>query len=373
MHRIFRAILQWLIVTILLFFLVQILIHLYDVQWIYKDFFLNNMWYTTIAIMSVFFLFAFFPYNTVIKKSILTIIVLLNTVVGISFFSWVEWNVLIYRSIILVILSIVQMLIWQRKNPLRYVILFVNLACILVVLAILLLPNYDKKPTLSEFYTLQPNILQMFIADAPIILQESRPILTYKIWNNEKSIPITSDMSFLPIEFTQDSIITFSATQELQNTYAIIQMYDGEVYPVPSQAGIAIITLSSSGYQIEYINRTWNITPSLATQTFIQDLVQQREQAFQKYITDTIKWSRVLHPIIDRSIRTMLQIAYTVFPAYYFENIQNYYSTQILLEKLGMKKNITVMGQIDIELPDTTQFQESIQKTFLYKRLFMTE
>jgi len=243
----------------------------------------------------------------------------------------------------------------------------------LVVVSILLLPTYDNKPTLSAFYTLQPNTLHMFIADAPLILQEAKPILSYTIWTNERTIPIIADMSFSPIPFTQDAIITVSATQNLQNTYAIVQMYDGKVYPIPSQAWIELTTLWASGYQIEYINSTWDIAPSLATQDFMENLIEQREQGFQNYITDTVGWQRVLHPVVDRYIHTVLQTAYTIFPQYYFENIQNYYSTQVLLEQVGMKEKTDITTQINIELPDTTQFQESIQQTFLYKRLFMTE
>lgn len=373
MPRVFRAIIQWLVVTILLFFLAQILINLYDVQWIYKDFFLNNMWYTITAIVSVFILFVFFPYNTTIKKTILTIIVLFNVIVGMTFFSWLEWYILVYRLIILAILSITQILLWQRKSTIRYTILPINMLCMLVVISILLLPSYDDKPTLSSFYTLQSNTLHMFIADAPLILQEANPILSYRIWTNERTIPITVGMSFLPISFTQDIIVTLSATQNLQNTYAIVQMYDGSVYPIPSQAWIELTTLWASGYQIKYINSTWDVTPSLAAQGFMESLIEQREQAFQNYITDTIGWQWVLHPIVDGYIHIMLQVAYTIFPEQYFENIQNYYSTQVLLEQLGMKEKTDITTHINIDLPDTTQFQESIQQTFLYKRLFMTE
>jgi len=373
MPKVFRAIIQWLVVTILLFFLVQIWLNLYDIQWVYKGFFLENSWYTTIVIASVFLFFVFFPYNTTIKRTLVTVIVLLNAVLWISFFSWLQWDIFIYRSVILVICIIIQMVIWQRKNSFRYIPLVINILCILTVMSILLLPNYSQKPTLSTFYTWQPNILHVFLADAPIILEEAKPILFYKIWSKETAVPISLQEAFSPISFTQDAIITLSSNQKLQNTYAVLQMYDGDLYPIPTQAWIELETLWSSGYTITYINTTGDVTVSLATQEFMEKLAQQHEQLFKKYVTDTLWWQRVLHPLVDTTIHIALQVAYTIFPKKYFENIQNYYSTQILLETLGMKESTDIVTNLNIELPNTNQFQESIKQTFLYKRLFIQE
>ena len=232
---------------------------------------------------------------------------------------------------ILLVLFFALLLRWIKRNARwRILVIVPTSICLCIAIFLLALPKYNTIPTTEDFYDYHGVKLHVIVKDIAMTLRDvsSELIVSSSANPNQErrfTIQETSPVTSI-YQIMKPTRIEFAASKPLYNTFAFVQFYDGEVFPIPAQS-IATISYTQTWYQtaLTWIQVEENLQDA---QWFIQYetnlLDQLYEQTYNDFFIDAAWWSWLQNPYIDNIVAYSLQLLSNHFPSYYEENYANY-------------------------------------------------
>ncbi len=240
---------------------------------------------------------------------------------------------------ILLVLLFAILLRWIKRNAWwRTIVIVPTSICLSVAILLLALPKYNTVPKMEDFYDYHGIKLHIIIKDIPMTLRDvSSEVLVRSSANpnQERKFQIKESSPVNNIyHIMKPTRIEFSSSKPLYNTFAFIQFYDGEVFPIPSQS-IVSIDYTQTWYQT---TRTWiQVQENLEdAQSFIEYetnlLDQLYQQNYNDFFIEAIWWPWLQNPYIDAIIGYSLQILNRYLPRYYGDNYKNYKDSKSIIQ-----------------------------------------
>jgi len=242
-----------------------------------------------------------------------------------------------------------------------------------MLVIIVSLPKYHTIPSPEQFYDTFWTKLHIVVKDIPLTLREisAEIIITTDYRSSPIRIPIQeTSPNYTAYAIMRPTQIHFESSQPLYNTFWFLQLYDGQVLPIPAQS-IRTTSYTQSGYTSDLTGLAIDETIESSTNfiAYESSLLQSwYTQAYRDFLIQSVGGERTQYVYIDRVVwYTLLQLAHWL-PDSYKKNYTNYLHFKTLVTDRSDSDERIFSAETSI--PIRQIIQSSLKQTRLFKNMW---
>jgi len=348
--KLLKKIFFWILIACALFWVAYIFLRYYNPEFDIIEIYNTYSTYLIVLFVSIMLVYIFALSNKKIARAGVSLIVAVNFLRLISFFSSDIIGLNQNELYLLVWVLILGFLTSYIKNRIRYpLIVIIGLAFIVTLLSSVV-PLYEQEPDIQGFVDTQRIALLIQSQDSQEMIQSTEAQIIIKSDDKEKIMNLEDIKKSEEFDIKEkESMLSFSAKPWLKDTYAHILFPDGNIITLSPQTAINIakekilppLKTKNIFYNIELIqwkiaiynhdSKSWTFLSTgylsgiiIQETDKVQYLIDNYTNKKKEFLINQIGWDIMLNKNFDQFIWRYINILYSIYPDQYGRNVLNY-------------------------------------------------